>query len=137
MSNNKLTTIDNINDMLENKMEKVGVAINDKPWTRLSKVSKLKKIYLFVDTILDKRENLTKEENKQLKLYLKNSLDRKNLQRSKDVLYIKETGLIQDIPNLIINKNNKHKFTLKNTDKQSSLKNLVPKKNITMKNKQN
>ena len=61
-------------------------------------------------------------------VFLRNCLDKKKLQRVKDVLYNKETGEITDIPCLCYNKNLKH-FTLKNIDKRvSTLKSLPIKK---------
>jgi len=63
-------------------------------------------------------------------------LDRKKLQRVKDVIYDKETGTVKDIPGLVYTKGTKH-FTLKNIDKRiSTLKSLPPKKaQGTIKNK--
>ena len=68
--------------------------------------------------------------------FLKDSLDKKELLRVKDVIYDKNTGIIKDIPALHYIKSNKH-FTLKNIDKRiSTLKSLAPKKNQgTIKNK--
>ena len=60
-------------------------------------------------------------------------LDKKLLQKVKDVIYDKENGIIKDIPGLIYNKQHK-KFTIKNnlqSNKQShitTLKTLIPKK---------
>ena len=68
--------------------------------------------------------------------FLKDCLDRKKLQRVKDVIYDKTTGQIKDIPALSYTKSNKH-FTLKNLEKRvSTLKSLAPKKTQgTIKNK--
>jgi hypothetical protein len=55
-------------------------------------------------------------------------LDRKKLQRVKDVTYDVKTGRIKAIPGLTFNKN-KHKFTLRRVDKKkSTLKGLAPKR---------
>ena len=55
-------------------------------------------------------------------------MDRKKLQRARDVNYNISTGKIIDIPGLLFNKNT-NKFTLKNLDKKgSTLKNLAPKR---------
>ena len=63
-------------------------------------------------------------------------MNRKKLQRVKDVIYDKENGQIKEIPALQYTKANKH-FTLKNIDKRiSTVKSLTPKKpNGTIKNK--
>ena len=68
--------------------------------------------------------------------FLKDCIDRKKLQRVKDVVYDKTNGSIKEIPALSYTKANKH-FTLKNIDKRvSTLKSLAPKKTQgTIKNK--
>jgi hypothetical protein len=60
---------------------------------------------------------------------LKDCLDRKKLQRVKDVIYDKTLGEIKEIPALSYNKSSNH-FTLKNLDAKrvSTLKSLPPKK---------
>ena len=61
-------------------------------------------------------------------VFFRDCLDKKKLQRVKDVSYNKETGEIKDIPALYFNKPTKH-FTLKNVDKRvSTLRGLTPKK---------
>ena len=62
-----------------------------------------------------------------LKLYLYQCLERKKLQRTKDVLYEITTGKIKSIPGLLFNKNS-NKYTLRRVDKKgSTLKALAPK----------
>ena len=62
-----------------------------------------------------------------LKLYLYQCLERKKLQRTKDVLYEMATGKIKSIPGLLFNKNS-NKYTLRRVDKKgSTLKALAPK----------
>ena len=74
------------------------------------------------------KNNLSDEESDLLITFLKECIDRKKLQRVKDVLYDKENGIIKEIPALCYVKSNKH-FTLKNIDKRvSTLKSLAPKK---------
>ena len=67
---------------------------------------------------------------------MKDCLDRKKLQRVKDVIYDKTEGVIKEIPALSYTKSSKH-FTLKNLEKRvSTLKSLAPKKaQGTIKNK--
>ena len=75
-----------------------------------------------------KDNNLNDEEEQLLVAFFKDCLDRKKLQRVKDVIYDKDNGVIKDIPALFFVKNTKH-FTLKNIDKRvSTLKSLAPKK---------
>ena len=67
--------------------------------------------------------------------YLIKCIDRKKLQRVKDVIYDVKTGKIKSIPSLIFDKT-KRKFTLKKTDKhKSSLRSLAPKNKTKSVNK--
>lgn len=115
--------LSNLDKFLENEKNN---NVNE-PWCKLNKTIKTKKILEYID-IYKKENNLTDEESNLLVLFLKDALDRKKLQRVKDVIYDKENGLIKDIPALFYIKSNKH-FTLKNIDKRvSTLKSLAPKK---------
>jgi hypothetical protein len=114
-----------------------GDKINNKnePWCKLNKTIKSQKFIDFVESY-KKENNLDEEEEKILVTFLKDCLDRKKLQKVKDVNYDKITGIIKEIPSLHYIKTSKH-FTLKNMDKRvSTLKSLPPKKtNGTIKNK--
>ena len=107
----------------------------NEPWCKLNKTIKTKKILEFVEKYKSEK-NLDQEEEKSLLAFLKDCLDRKKLQRVKDVIYDKTNGSIKEIPALSYTKANKH-FTLKNMDKRvSTLKSLAPKKaQGTIKNK--
>ena len=106
------------------------------PWCKLDKTSKTKKLLEFANAY--KLENeLDDDEEDRLIAFFKDSLERKKLQRVKDVIYDKETGTVKEIPALTYIKSNRH-FTLKNVDKQrvSTIKSLPPKKTHgTIKNK--
>jgi hypothetical protein len=81
-------------------------------------------------------KKLTEEESSKLISFLKDCLDKKKLQRVKDVIYDKSVGEIKEIPALFYNKTNNH-FTLKNLDKRVSTLKSLPQKNrvkITAKN---
>jgi hypothetical protein len=107
----------------------------NEPWCKLNKTIKTKKILEFIEKYKSEK-NLDQEEEKALLVFLKDCLDRKKLQRVKDVVYDKTNGFIKEIPALSYTKANKH-FTLKNMDKRvSTLKSLAPKKaQGTIKNK--
>ena len=107
----------------------------NEPWCKLDKTIKLKKLSLFAEQYKE-NNNLNHEESQILLVFLKDCVDRKKLQRVKDVNYDKVTGSIKDIPALTYVKTTKH-FTLKNIDKRvSTLKSLAPKKlQGTIKNK--
>ena len=99
----------------------------NEPWNKLTKIIKLKKITEYT-IILGREHKLTNIEIKQLKKDLINYIDKKQLQKTKDVVYDKDIGQIKSIPNLLFNKTTK-KFTIKRNDKQNStIKSLGPKK---------
>ena len=121
---------ENIEIFLRNEKE----SNKNKPWSKLSKASKLKKINQYVITYSDEKK-LNEEQSKVLKIYLLKCLERKKLQRQKDVVYDIETNTIKSITSLIFNKTT-NKFTLKRSDKRTStLKSLAPKKIKKNKNK--
>jgi hypothetical protein len=119
---NKKKPIIDIDSLLEkesnlNKLE---------PWCKLDKTMKLTKLAQYSD-ILIKEHNLSQEEREHLKSYFANCLDKKNLQKVKDVTYDKEAGIIKNIPLLAFN-NTTRKFLLKKDKHVSTLKSLAPKK---------
>ena len=115
--------LSNLDKFLENEKNN---NIND-PWCKLNKTLKTKKILDYIE-IYKLENNLSEEESDLLTNFLKDCLDRKKLQRVKDVIYDKESGTVKNIPALFYVKSNKH-FTLKNIDKRiSTLKSLAPKK---------
>ena len=102
-------------------------SLNDQPWSKLDKTIKTKKILQYAE-IFAEENVLSLLEKQTLIIFLKESLDRKKLQRIKDVDYDKTLGVIKSIPALQYTKQTKH-FTLKNLDKRvSTLKSLPPKK---------
>lgn len=123
--------LSNLDKFLES--EKIN-NVNE-PWCKLNKTVKTKKLVDFVEKYKNDN-NLDNEETKLLASFLKDCIDRKKLQRVKDVVYDKTNGSIKEIPALSYTKTNKH-FTLKNIDKRvSTLKSLAPKKTQgTIKNK--
>ena len=123
--------LSNLDKFLES--EKIN-NVNE-PWCKLNKTVKTKKLVDFVEKYKNDN-NLDNEETKLLTSFLKDCIDRKKLQRVKDVVYDKTNGSIKEIPALSYTKANKH-FTLKNIDKRvSTLKSLAPKKTQgTIKNK--
>ena len=107
-------------DILLEKERKLN---NKEPWSKLDKTIKIKKLDDYVTRITDEH-SLTPLEAQSLKKYLAVSLDRKKLQRVKDVLYDKILGSIKSIPSLHFNTTTR-KFTLKRSEKRvSTLKSL-------------
>lgn len=113
----------NLDKYLEN--EKNNNA--NEPWSKLDKTVKFKKLNIYADKYKTEN-NLSNEEFGKLIFFFKDCLDRKKLQRVKDVVYDKTTGEIKEIPALHHNKQSNH-YTLKNTDKHiSTTRSLAPKK---------
>ena len=105
-----------------------------KPWSKIGKSTKSKKIKLFIKSFSIENK-LKPEQIIKLTSYLMTSLEKKKLQRTKDVIYNVSTGKITKIPGLIFNKV-KNKFSLKRVDKKrSTLKGLAPKSNKKKKKK--
>lgn len=130
LSGNKKTLNSVINDVanldliLDNENEKS----KKESWNKLDKSAKMYKITQYIEKIKPTYK-LTNEEAEILKTYLSTNLDKKNLQRNKDVVYVKESGILEHIPNLQFN-NSTRKFSLRKQS-QSVAKNLGP----TRKNK--
>ena len=113
----------NLDKFLEN--EKNSNA--NEPWSKLDKTAKIKKLILFADNYKTEH-SMSDEEHVKMIAFFKDCLDKKRLQRVKDVVYDKENGTITEIPALHFNKPTTH-FTLKNIDKRvSTTRSLAPKK---------
>lgn len=98
----------------------------NKPWSKLSKGTKIKLIINFCQEYQEKHK-ITDIQKKDLIKYLKLCLERKKLNKKQDIVYDKENFKIVSIQNLVYNKV-RNRFTLKKSDKRvSSLKSLAPK----------
>jgi hypothetical protein len=129
-SSNNLSNIDKF-------LESEKINNDNEPWCKLNKTVKMKKLQDYIE-LYKKDNNLDYSECDILLNFFKDCLDKKKLQRVKDVIYDKDTGIIKEIPGLCYLKSTKH-FTLKNIDKRiSTLKSLAPKKpgNTTIKKKE-
>ena len=111
---------------LDKFLEDEKTTNQNEPWCKLNKTIKTKKLIEYADTYKD----IDDEEKSLLITFFKESLERKKLQRVKDVIYDKVNGQIKEIPALTYIKASKH-FTLKNMDKRvSTMKSLTPKKTL-------
>jgi hypothetical protein len=115
-------SIHNLDKFLENEKN----SNENEPWCKLNKTIKIKKIIEFVMNVYKKNNNLDDSESENLVGFLRDCLDRKKLQRIKDVLYDKENGAIKEIPALSYIRSTKH-FTLKNIEKRISTLKSLPK----------
>ena len=126
-SNSKITSSKKNSANLDDFLQKEKAQNKSKPWSKLGRSTKLKKIDEFVKQFAIEKK-ITDDKKKNLHSYLNTSLDRKKLQRVKDVNYDVKTGRIKAIPGLTYN-NKKQKFTLRRVDKKkSTLKGLAPKR---------
>ena len=125
-SNRKNTTsLDNLEAMLETER----FENTNENWNKLSKTIKIQKLLVYAEKYKEEN-NLSDNDYELLILFFKDCLDKKKLQKIKDVEYNRETGEIDNISTLIHNKTNNH-FTLKNIHKKvSTLKSLDRKKTI-------
>jgi hypothetical protein len=87
-------------------------------WARLDKGEKIRKLNIYADNYCKSAENSCKDSNL-LKQYFLSALDRNRLQKVKEVKYNKETGVIENIPDLVFNTAT-NRFTLNRNDKRAS-----------------
>ena len=117
------TNLLNLDIFLENEKNNNS----NEPWSKLDKTIKMKKLLVYAENYKQEK-GLDADEYNELVLFFKDCLNKKKIQRVKDVIYDKITGTVKDIPGLLHNKVKNH-FTIKNLDKRvSTLKSLAPKK---------
>lgn len=99
-------------------------------WNKLNKTIKIQKLHMFAEKY-GKDNTLPIKDVKSLKLFFIDSLNKSKLQKTKDVVYDKEKGVIQSIPALHFHTTNRT-FTLKILDNKrvSTIKSLTPRKTI-------
>jgi hypothetical protein len=113
-------------DNLDKYLKQENLNNKNEQWCKLNKTTKIEKLVGFANNCKETK-GWTDEDVKLSIDFFKKCLDRKKLQRVKDVSYDKEKGEIKDIPSLVYDKGGKH-FTLKNMEKHvSTLKCLTPK----------
>ena len=112
---------------IEGLLEKESVLNKLEPWCKLDKTHKLNKLINYSEELTTKF-NLNNEEKEELNKFLALCLEKKNLNKVKDVNYDKDKGVIKNIPNLQFNQALR-KFNLKKCDKPvSTIKSLSIKK---------
>ena len=94
----KNISIDELNDFLTNDIE---INKND-TWTKLTKPNKKEKIMNYIDSI-KKNENLNEDEYNSLKKLINKLIKKKKLNKTCEIVYNKEKGLILSIPGIIFN----------------------------------
>jgi hypothetical protein len=105
-------------------------------WNKLDKTVKIQKLHAFAEKY-GKEHGLPVKEIKNLKMFFVECLEKMKLQKTKDVVYNKDSHEITSIPALHFNSEKKN-FTLRILDAKrvSTLKSLTPKR-VTEKNKPN
>jgi hypothetical protein len=113
---------------IDNILENEKINNKNEAWNKLDKTVKIQKLHIFAEKY-GKDNTLPIKEIKNLKLFFNDSLNKNKLQKTKDVIYDKEKGIVQSIPSLTFNQTNRN-FTLKNLDAKhvSTIKSLTPKK---------
>ena len=99
------------------------------PWNKLEKTFKLNKLYDFADRSAA-ANSLSEADVAALKLAFKDRINRKQLQKAKEVNYNKQTGVVEAIN--VLTFRSEGGFSFKNTDNASPLTALAP-KNRTVK----
>ena len=133
-SNSKVTSNKVDSHNIDAILEKEKAVNKEKAWNKLGKNEKIRKITEYINKCTEEFKS-TKEEKSELKIYLVKCLERKKLQRVKDVIYDSNLGIIKNIPGLSFDKI-KRKFTLKKVDKKkTSLSRTAPKRKTKSKTK--
>ena len=114
--------MEDLEKMLENEQK------NNKSenWNKLDKTQKIQKLHQYAESY-GKEKELPVNDVKALKTFFKDSLNKNKLQKSKDIQYDKDKGLVLNIPSLFFNTTNRS-YTLKNMDpKRVSTVKCLPK----------
>ena len=118
--------------ILEQILEKESQMNRLDLWPKLDKTDKIIKLKIYAKKMVE-NYNLTTEEEKQLNNYFLYCLERKYLQKIKDVNYNRETGIIESIPNLHFIEDTRTFYIKKGEKHGNTLKSLAPKNNKTKK----
>ena len=120
------SSITNIDKFLDN--ERSSNKIDN--WIKLDKTEKLERLLKYAKKFC-LENNFTLDIEDKLILFFKDCLDKKKLQKSKDVKYNRKDNEIEAIPGLGFNSNSNN-FTIKNTNPKliSTVKMLTPRKKI-------
>jgi len=98
-------------------------------WNKLNKTLKIQKLHHFSEKY-GKEHKYSVKEIKQLKHFFSDALEKKKLQKAKEVVYDKNTHEITEIPGLYYHVISKA-FTIRaDAKRQSTLKSLTPKRSL-------
>ena len=122
MINTTETTYTDIDKLLETEKQHNKADA----WNKLDKTVKIQKLHGFAEKY-GKENTLPMKDIKALKHFFSGSLEKNKLQKTKEVIYDKEKGIILSIPSLFFNIQQRS-FTLKQIDAKrvSTIKSLTP-----------
>ena len=112
--------MDTLDQLIINEEEKNKIS----PWNKLDKSIKLKKIMEFITEFSSSHNDMTDEKINEIKILLREKIQRKQLQKTKDVIYDINSGKIKHIPALSYVDG---QFHFKIIDRASPLNSLAPK----------
>jgi hypothetical protein len=104
--------------MIDSFLESEKATNNTEQWCKLNKSVRLEKLTQFASEYAIKN-SFSQEDELALVNFFRDCLDKKKLNKVKDVVYNKVTGNISDVPLLIYNKGTKS-FTLKKVVKNAA-----------------
>jgi len=126
MSDENETTYNDLDQLLEKEKQQNKADA----WNKLDKTLKIQKLHIFAEKY-GKENTLPVKDIKALKHFFTDSLEKNKLQKTKEVVYDKEKGIIHSIPSIFFNIQQRT-FTLKQCDKRiSTLKSLTPHRSLT------
>jgi hypothetical protein len=130
------TAADEVNyNTIDNILEREKQHNKNETWIKLDKTVKIQKLHQYAEKY-GKDHNLPVKDIKSLKAFFIDCLEKNKLNKTKEVIYNKETKDITSVPALHFNQTNRA-FTLKIIDAKrvSTMKSLTPKR-VTEKNKE-
>lgn len=125
---NNSTTLENTYGAIDQLLEREKLHNKSETWNKLDKTVKIQKLHQFAEKYGCEHAYPVKE-IKALKAFFVSCMDKNKLQKTKEVIYDKESRQITAIPALHFNAGT-HSFTLKNMDAKrvSTIKSLTPKR---------
>jgi hypothetical protein len=115
-------------DELNKLLDQENLYNNSDVWNKLNKTIKLQKLNLFSEQYGEKNK-YSEIDIVKLKSFFSDCLEKKKLQKNKDVVYDRDKGIVMDVPGLHHQPHSQHTFTLRildQTKRVSTLKSLAP-----------
>jgi hypothetical protein len=113
---------------IDRLLEREKLHNKSETWNKLDKTVKIQKLHQYAEKY-GREHALPVKEIKSLKIFFVTCMDKSKLQKTKEVIYDKDSREITSIPALHFN-GPSHSFTLKNLDvkRVSTIKSLTPKR---------